>query len=77
VFKSISKLFKRNVDRFSLKEIELRLRELEIKINLIADQLNSHSLDIAYLSSEIEEIKKKLALYKQDLDELYWRTRRL
>jgi len=55
----------------------IRLEGLEKKINLLSDQINTHSLNIAYLSSEIEDIRKRLNSYKQDIDELYWRTRRL
>jgi len=77
MFRSILNMFFRRDRCVDLKEIMLRLEELEKKVNILAEQIDIHSSNIMYLASEIEDIRKKLASYEQDIDELYWRTRKL
>jgi len=77
MFRSILNLFHKKDRCVDIKELMIRLDELEKKVNILAEQIDTHSSNIMYLASEIEDIRKKLVSYEQDIDELYWKTRKL
>jgi len=77
MFRSILNLFYKKDRGVDIKELMIRLYELEKKVNILAEQIDTHSNNIMYLASEIEDIRKKLVSYEQDIDELYWKTRKL
>jgi len=76
MFRSILNLFRKKDRCVDLEELVLRIDELEKKVNMLAQQIDIHSNNIMFLASEIEDIRKKLYSYEQDIEDLYWRTRR-
>jgi len=76
MFRSILNLFRKRDRCADIEELVIMLEELEKKVNMLAQQIDIHSNNIMFLASEIEDIRKKLYSYEQDIEDLYWRTRR-